>query len=87
VADKVDFEAPAELRKWISLRNERVSGVANSPYLVVAGTLSECITRFVEKPVSQHHLYEIYTKAPPPLVTNVLQGDHIIELARLRDFL
>ncbi len=34
----------------------------------------------------QHHLDEIHTEAQPPLVTKVLQAEHIVELARLRDF-
>jgi hypothetical protein len=86
VTQKIDFEATAELRKWISLRNERIAG-ASSPYLVVAGTLGECLTAFMRKPSSQQHLYEIHTKAQPPLVAEVLESDLIAELARLREFL
>jgi len=39
------------------------------------------------KPTSMRHLYEIHTAPQPPLVSTVLSGEHIIELARLRDFL
>jgi hypothetical protein len=49
--------------------------------------LDECIREFMSKVDSQRHLYEIHTKPQLPLVTEVLQADYIIELARLRDFL
>jgi hypothetical protein len=39
------------------------------------------------KPDSTRHLYEIHTAPQPPLVTEVLSAEHVIELARLRDFL
>jgi hypothetical protein len=38
-------------------------------------------------PVGQHHLYEIHTTPQPDLVSAVLSAAHIVELARLRDFL
>jgi hypothetical protein len=57
------------------------------PYLIIDGTLGECIDEFMFKHEAQRHLYEIHTKPQLPLVTEVLQGDHIVELARLRDFL
>jgi hypothetical protein len=57
--DHIDFDAPATLRKWPSVRNERVSN--SRPYLVSEGTLDDCIRQFMAKPISQHHLYEIHT--------------------------
>jgi hypothetical protein len=39
------------------------------------------------KPARIRHLYEIHTSPQPPLVSSVLSGEHIVELARLRDFL
>jgi hypothetical protein len=89
VADtEVDFTAPATLRKWPSLNKERVprawGGVA---YLVLDGTLDDCIRAFKSKDASQRHLYEIHTRPQLPLVTEVLSGEHLVELARLRDFL
>jgi hypothetical protein len=89
VADhEINFEAPASLRKWPSLKNERVPKAwGGVPYLISDGTLDQCIKDLMSKPASQHHLYEIYTKPQPPLVTEVLQAEHIVELARLRDFL
>jgi hypothetical protein len=38
----IDFNAPATLRKWPSSRNERAS-TADGPYLIVDGTLDDCI--------------------------------------------
>jgi hypothetical protein len=82
----VNFEAQAILRKWPSLRNElRTAGT--SPYLIVDGTLDECLREFMAKPASIRHLYEIHTSPQSRLVSCVLSGDTIIELARLRDFL
>jgi hypothetical protein len=57
------------------------------PYLIFDGTLGECTDEFMFKDETQRHLYEIHTRPQLPLVTEVLQGDHIVELARLRDFL
>jgi hypothetical protein len=82
----VNFDAPAVLRKWPSLHNERRTEGAG-PYLLVDGTLEECIREFMAKPTPLRHLYEIHTAPQPPLVSAVLSGEHIIELARLRDFL
>jgi hypothetical protein len=83
---QIDFDAPAILRKWPSLKNERVSAALGArPYLVVEGTLDECIREFMSK--SQHHLYEIHTAPQSDLVSAVLSAGHIAELARLRDFL
>jgi len=70
----VNFDAPAVLRKWPSLHNERRTE-GTGPYLLVDGTLDECIREFMGK-------------RQPPLVTAVLSSEeHIAELARLRDFL
>ena len=82
----VNFDAPAVLRKWPSLHNARRTE-GTGPYMLVDGTLDECIRQFIAKPVSARHLYEIHTSPQPPLVSSVLSGEHIIELARLRDFL
>src|ERR1039458_2542824 len=52
---QVKFDAPAILRKWPSLKNERVSAALGArPYLVVEGSLDECIRQFMSKPASQH---------------------------------
>ena len=84
----IDFNAPAILRKWPSLNNERVSAALGArAYLVVDSTLDECIRQFLAKPASQRHLYEIHTAPQTDLVSAVMSAEHIIEIARLRDFL
>jgi hypothetical protein len=82
----VNFDAPAVLRKWPSLRNERRTE-GTGPYLLIDGTLDECLREFMAKPPTLHHLYEIHTAPQPPLVSAVLPAELIVELARLRDFL
>jgi hypothetical protein len=85
---QINFDAPATLRKWPSLNNERVSAFLGArPYMIIEGTLDACIQRFMSQPPSQHHLYEIHTAAQSDLVSAVLSAEHIVELARLRDFL
>jgi hypothetical protein len=84
----IDFNAPAILRKWPSLNSERISASLGArPYLVVDGSLDECLRQFLAKPASQRHLYEIHTAAQSDLVSAVLSAEHIVEIARLRDFL
>src|ERR1700681_1849757 len=83
---KTRFNAPATLRKWPSIKNERASA-ADGPYLIVDGTLDDCIRQFMAKPISQHHLYEIHTAPQGELVSAVLSASHIHEIVRLRDFL
>ena len=85
---QINFDAPATLRKWPSVNHERVNASLGArPYMIIEGTLDECIRKFMAMPVSQHHLYEIHTAAQSDLVSAVLSAAHIVELARLRDFL
>jgi len=84
----INFDAPAALRKWPSINKEGVSPTdGGRPYLVVEGTLDECIRQLLAKPVSQHHLYEIHTAAQGELISAVSSAKDIGEIARLRDFL
>jgi hypothetical protein len=39
------------------------------------------------KPASLRHLYEIHTSPQPPLVTEIVKAELVIELSRLREFL
>jgi hypothetical protein len=85
---QIDFSAPATLRKWPSLNKQRVSGSLGArPYMISEGTLDECIQQFMQLPEAQRHLYEIHTAPQSDLVSAVLSPDHVVELARLRDFL
>ena len=81
---RINFEAPAVLRKWPSLANQRTEDA--TPYLLVDGTLYECLRKLMTKPTTTHHLYEIHTAPQPPLVSAILSGEQIVELARLRNF-
>ena len=82
----VNFDAPATLCKWPSLNNERRTAVSG-PYLLVDGTLDECIREFMAKPACIRHLYEIHTSPQPLFVSAILSEEIVAELARLRDFL
>ena len=85
---QIDFSAPATLRKWPSLNKQRVSASLGArPYMISEGTLDECIRQFMELREAQRHLYEIHTTPQTDVVGAILSTDHIVELARLRDFL
>jgi hypothetical protein len=85
---KIDFLAPATLRKRPSVNKERVSAAVGArPYRIIEGSLDDCIRKFMLQPGSQHHLYEIHTAPQSDLVGAILSAQHVIELARLRDFL
>jgi hypothetical protein len=57
------------------------------PYMISEGTLDECIQQFMQLREAQRHLYEIHTVPQSDLVGAILSTDHIVELARLSDFL
>jgi hypothetical protein len=87
-SDFVDFGTPAILRKWPSINSKPALNTKwPHPYLIVDGTLDECIEKFMELPVSQRHLYEIHTSPQAEIVSAVMSATHIAELSRLRDFL
>ena len=86
--NRIDFDAPAILRKWPSLKGERITAAEGArPYLVVDGTLGDCIQQFMAKPASQHHLYEIHAAPQGELVPGVMSAKLVLEIARLRDYL
>jgi hypothetical protein len=82
---QIKFDVPAVLTRWPTLDDEPVAG--ETPYVVVEGTLGECIEQFVSKPMSQAHLYEIHTAPQGELIAAVLSPQQIIELAAQWDFL
>src|SRR5207302_6185495 len=51
----VNFDAPAILRKWPSFNGQRRIDSAG-PYLLLDGTLDECIREFMAKPGPLRHL-------------------------------
>jgi len=76
---QINFDAPATLRKWPSLNNERINASLGArPYMIIDGTLDECIRKFMSQPTSQHHLYEIHTAAQSDLVTAILSAEHML---------
>ena len=79
----VNFDTPAVLRKWPSLYKQRRTE-GTGPYLLVDGTLDDCIRQYMAKPASMRHLYEIHTSPQRPLVPPILSREHVIELARLQ---
>ena len=84
--DEVYFGKQASLRKWPSLHNERrIDGTG--PYLLMDGTLDDCIREFMAKTGASRHLYEICTEEQMPLVPSVLAVEQVRELARFRAFL
>jgi hypothetical protein len=85
---QIDFDASATLRKWPSVNKERVGAALGArPYMIIEGTLGECIQRFTLQPKSQHHLYEIHTTPQPDLVSPIMSADRIVELGGWKDFL
>jgi hypothetical protein len=85
---QINFNAPASLRKWPSIKNERRTDAAYpNPYLLQDGALLACIEELLSKPASQHSLYEIHTAPQEPWVKAVLSAQHVYELMRLRKLL
>jgi len=84
--DRVDFDKPAILRKWPSLGNQRRTD-GTGPYMLVEASLDECVRELMAKPGPTRHLYEICTEPQLPLVSSVLAGEQVVELARFRSFI
>jgi hypothetical protein len=84
---RINFTAPAQLRKWPSVNKQRVSASDGArPYLIDEGTVDQCIQRFMQMHEAHRHLYEIHT-VQQDVEDRVLLSDRIAELARLREFL
>ena len=82
----INFDAPAILRKWPSLNNQRRMD-AGSPYLLLDDTLDECLQQFLAKLPQIRHLYEIHMSPQAPFVGAIVSAENVAELAHLRDFL
>jgi len=80
---QINFSAPAVLRKWPSLRNERRD--ERSPYMLFEGTLDECLGGLMAKPITARHLYDISVMPASPALSAVLPARLIAEFTRLRD--
>jgi hypothetical protein len=79
------YEAPADLKKWPSVNNQRVNGKSR-PYLVFNGTLAECIRELLAKPIKQISLYDIVTEPQPIFDKLVLSPADAAEIAMRKDF-
>jgi hypothetical protein len=80
----IAYDVPADLKKWPSLSNQRVTSKA--PYLVYNGTLADCIRQLLAKPVKQISLYDIVTERQPAFDSSVLSPGDAAEIAMRRDF-
>ena len=80
----ISYDAPADLKKWPSLKNERVA--SKTPYLVYNGTLADCIRQLLAKPIKQISLYDIVTERQPAFDRNVLSPGDAAEIAMRKDF-
>jgi hypothetical protein len=79
------YDAPAELKKWPSLNNQRLNG-NTLPYSVFYGTLAECIQTLMAKPVKGISLYDIVTDPQPAFDQTVLSPADAAEIAMRKDF-
>jgi hypothetical protein len=73
---QINFDAPAVLRKWPSIKNERISAVdGGRRYSILDGGLDDCIRQFMAMAASQLHLYEIHIAAQGKLISSVLSAE------------
>ena len=80
----IAYDAPADLKKWTSLKNERLD--SSEPYMVHTGTLADCIKELLAKPIKQLKLYDIVTEPQKAFTTGVLSPGDAAEIAMRRDF-
>jgi hypothetical protein len=80
----IAYDVPADLKKWPSLNNQRVTSKA--PYLVYNGTLANCIRELLAKPIKQISLYDIVTERQPAFDGSVLSPGDAAEIAMRKDF-
>ena len=80
----IAYDAPAELKKWPSLKGERLKD--KDPYLVYNGTLAECVRELLAKPIKGISLYDIMTEPQPAFDQTVLSPGDAAEIAMREDF-
>ncbi len=79
------YSAPAELKKWPSLNNQRLNG-DSQPYMVFEGTLADCVRELMARPVRSISLYDIITDPQPAFDRAVLSPGDAAEIAMRKDF-
>jgi hypothetical protein len=82
---QIRYDAPADLKKWPSLKGQRLNG-GRSPYLVYSGTLADCVRELLNKPIRGISLYDIYTEPQPCFDRPVLSPGDAAEIAMRKDF-
>jgi hypothetical protein len=83
----IRYDAPSALRKWPSIKGERVSPADGAaPYMVFEGTLDECLREFSVKPIGQHHLYDVSTGHQPAFEQNILSAPDVTKIIARADF-
>jgi hypothetical protein len=83
----VRYDAPSALRKWPSIKGERVSPADGAaPHKIFVGTLDECIREFSAKPISQHHLYDVTTGHQPAFEQSILSAPDVTKIIARADF-
>ena len=80
----IAYDAPADLKKWPSLNNQRVT--RKTPYLIHTGTLADCIRELLTKPIKQVSLYDIVTKPQEAFDSGVISPGDAAEIAMRKDF-
>jgi hypothetical protein len=80
----IAYDAPADLKKWPSLNNQRVT--TKVPYLVHTGTLDDCIRQLLAKPLKQISLYDIVTSPQEAFDSGVISPGDAAEIAMRKDF-
>jgi hypothetical protein len=80
------YDVPADLYKWpVAERTPRTGDTIRAD-MVHGGTLGSCIREFMEKPISQRPLYEIFTEAQPAFTKTILSATDMLEVASRDDF-
>ncbi len=80
---KINSNDPAFLKKSPSFANQPTGAPF---YIVIYGSLQECIEKFMTFPAHTRHLYAIHVPKPD-LPTLILTPEQIVEFARFKDFL
>ena len=81
----IAYDAPAELKKWPSLKGERQKD-RGPPYLVYNGTLADCVRVLMDKPIKGISLYDIMTRPQAAFEQAVLSPGDAAEIAMRKDF-
>jgi hypothetical protein len=84
LSDDQLYSASAVLRKWPSYKNQRTG---TPPYLIVEGTLDECVRKYAAYPTKSRHLYDIQVTVTGDARAGVLPEAQLAHLARFHDFM